>query len=368
MTSSAVSPAGAASRRWPTLAGPTAWSPCGRLLAGTVLAALAATAAPLLTYGTSLALFGLAHVLVELRYVDQRFGARVQARLRGVLLLLLAGVVGARAARVSGLLDPGIAMLAEVGLAAALAAAVVPALARGGRLPPLVAGLVALALGAATLIAPEAALLAVAVLHNLTPLGFLAEALPRPARRPLVLASAALVGLPLLVATGLPFRALAGVGLVAPEATILPTGPLADQFSAYLPPSLHLSTWALHAFSGAVVAQCAHYGAVLHVLPRLPLPAGTAPTVVPWPAARPFLLGVAALSAALLVGFFLDFRQVRQIYGVAAALHAWIELPILLLALSAYSLTRTSPTANDAALAMTDASAARGAPSGTRRP
>ena len=33
--------------------------------------------------------------------------------------------------------------------------------------------------------------------------------------------------------------ALAGLGRYAPDFTVLPTGPLADQLSAYLPPSLH---------------------------------------------------------------------------------------------------------------------------------
>lgn len=340
----------------------------GRLLAGTAVAAVASTAAPLLTYGTSLALFGLAHVLVELRYVDQRFGVRISGRLRAGLLLLLAGVVAARAAKVGGVIAPHTGTLVEVGLAAALAAAVIPALTRGGRLPAAVAAAAAMILAAATLVAPEATLLAIAVLHNLTPLGFLAEALDGPARRrQLALAAAALVGLPLLVATGLPFRALASLGLVAPELTLLPTGPLSDQFSAYLPRSMHLSMWALHAFSGAVVAQCAHYGAVLHVLPRLPLPSGAGRGVVRWPRPRVFLAGVAALGLVLFLSFAVDFKGSRQIYGIASTLHAWLELPVLLLALSAYSMARMSPSPKDAAFATADTSAPRQAPSGTNR-
>ena len=64
-------------------------------------AALVATLWPLLTYSTSLALFGLGHVFFELRYIDARFGARLPARFWVQCAIPLALIVGLRLLRVS---------------------------------------------------------------------------------------------------------------------------------------------------------------------------------------------------------------------------------------------------------------------------
>ncbi len=39
----------------------------------------------------------------------------------------------------------------------------------------------------------------------------------------------------------------------------------------------------------------------------------------------------------LLIGFTMDFKLARSIYGISAAVHAWIEIPILLLALATFT-------------------------------
>ena len=57
-------------------------------------------------YSLTLATFGAAHVLAELRYVDRRFGRRLGIPYVATLAPLLAGAVAARAAGVFGLLDP----------------------------------------------------------------------------------------------------------------------------------------------------------------------------------------------------------------------------------------------------------------------
>jgi hypothetical protein len=293
-------------------------------------AALAAVAWPLATYTLSLALFGVVHVLCELRYVDVRFGGRLGRRLRRGMLAALFVIVAGRLARRAGVLDAGTGTVVELVLGVTLVVLVLPALLRGRRALAGVALGGALALGAA--LAPALTLLAIAVLHNLTPVGFLAEGTAGAARRR-ALAGAALVfvAVPLLIATGLPFELLARLGLPAPEANLLPAGPLYSHFRAYLPDAVLDRSWAFHAFAACVFLQCAHYVYVVDVLPRT-LPPGARGTV-PWPTGAVALACLAGAALVALFAFTADFADARARYGALAALHAWLEVPILLLAL-----------------------------------
>jgi hypothetical protein len=297
----------------------------GALLA---LAAVASVAWPLLTYTLTLAAFGAVHVLCELRYVDLRFGARVERRLRTGLLVGVGLIAAGRLLR-GAVVPPAIADGLEIAIGLGLIVLVVPTLGRSGRagLGLAVGGL--LAVGAA--VSPVHALLAIAVLHNLTPVGFLAEA-DRGGLR----GAAIVFGLvPLVIATGAPYALLP---FAAPEATLLPTGPLAAHLGAYLPAAAQEQPWALHAFSACVFLQCAHYVYVIDVLPRT-LPAGARGTVR-WPAPALAVGLLAAASLVAIAAFAGDFAGARARYGALAALHAWLEVPILLLALTPASAPR----------------------------
>ena len=46
------------------------------------------------------------------------------------------------------------------------------------------------------------------------------------------------------------------------------------------------------------------------------------------------MAGVVLLSAVAFVGYAVDFKVARSWYGLAAAVHAWVEVPVLLLALA----------------------------------
>ena len=148
-----------------------------------VLAAVSA-AAPLLVYTTSLAAFGLAHVAAELRYVDQRFSARLGR-----------GTLRDRAGAPRRDRRPAVAVVRPRRLGAASPRARAR---RGHRLAATAAGrcllrgepmaaalsvavTAALAFGLAR--APATTLVVLAFLHNLTPVGFLAERLEGAARR-----------------------------------------------------------------------------------------------------------------------------------------------------------------------------------------
>lgn len=89
-------------------------------------AAIAAVAWPLLTYSVTLAAFGAVHVLCELRYIDLRFGNRVERRVRIGLLAGVAAIVAGRLARRAGLVPPELVDVVELALGAGLVLLVLP--------------------------------------------------------------------------------------------------------------------------------------------------------------------------------------------------------------------------------------------------
>jgi hypothetical protein len=319
-------------------------------------AAVASSALPLLVYTTTLALFGLAHVVVELRYVDARFGRRAARELWLGAALLLGAVVVVRALRIAGLLAQSHPPI-EVALVAALAVLALPALSRSGGLPLLAGVVVVAALLAGAVTAPALTLVLLAVVHNATPIGFLVEAAAADARkRTLAWSLLAFVGAPLVVASGLPREALMLLGLHLPDASLLPAGSLATHLGVYVPQSLLAWDGAVDAFSAVVCAQVLHYAAVIVLLPRRLAP--TDRPLLPWPRRSMLLTVLVVAGAGLFVHFALRFQEARALYGLAAAVHAWIEVPVLLWATAAHN---SRPTPNDSALATNASNSARGA-------
>src|SRR5688500_12091345 len=84
------------------------------------LAALCAVAWPLATYTLTLAAFGLAHVISELRFVALRFGPRLASDLRRALIGLVVLVALGRLARRFDLVDSFSADILELLLGVAL--------------------------------------------------------------------------------------------------------------------------------------------------------------------------------------------------------------------------------------------------------
>jgi len=118
-------------------------------------------------------------------------------------------------------------------------------------------------------------------------------------------------------------------GLWAPEASLLAAGSLALHLGAYLPASWQGESWALPLFSAAVLLQCLHYAVVIHVLPRLQ-PDAEASSALPWPRPTVFRAALVALGALTFLAFAASFSSARRFYGLLAAVHAWVELPLLL--------------------------------------
>jgi hypothetical protein len=316
--------------------------PTGAALGLLGLLALCAAAAPLLSYTASLALFGGAHVLFELRYVEARFGDGPLRRLALGVGLALAGVVGLRAAHALGLWSGPASAQIELALIAALAVMCAPALRARSAGAALGLGLGVAALCVGLLVEPLLCMVALAVLHNWTPAAFLAEALPPSARRRgALLGLVAFVALPLLIASGLPAAALAAAAPAFASAAAtwgLPSaGPLSAHLGVYLPKAWQGAVQAPALFAAVTFAQLVHYSVVIGVLPRV-APGGAgwpAPVGFSRPPAWAFALGVAALSLVAAVGYLVDYSVARRWYGVIAAVHAWIEVPALLLAFAA---------------------------------
>lgn len=299
-----------------------------------ILALFASVALPLLTYTTTLALFGLAHVATELRYVDGRFGRRVGRRVLHALVGLLGAVVLLRLLGIAGVARALPLGTLELVIGCALCITILPSVAAGRWLSWRVALAVAviLALGFGIAVAPAVALLVLSVLHNVTPVGFLAEALRGRQRRvAMAVCGVVFVGVPILILTGVPQAALANLGWTNFEHALLPVGPLASHLGVYVPRAWHLETFAIHIFSAVTFLQCAHYLAVIGVLPTI---TDDGEPLINWPSWPVFAGIVASITALLLLHFYVDFASARSWYGVAAAVHAWVEIPLLLFALA----------------------------------
>lgn len=297
-------------------------------IAVSIVSVASVAIAPIAAFVLMISAFGLPHVLYELRYVDERFSARMSAQPLAAIGALVALIAAARIANGLHILMGDAFLWIELGLGAVLALTAT-ALMRHNKPLGAVIG-TAFALGA--IFAPIPTFLVWAWLHNLTPLGFVAEITEGEERRRwLMLLTIPFFVLPGLVATGV-FHDLANLVFQAAELQWTSMFGAGDKpLLSFLPPD----SLDLNLFSAAVVAQSMHYVAVIVLLPQLLRakqgPAGQ--TIVPWPTWPVFAAGVAAIAAVAFGVYAVSYSDARAAYGVAAAIHAWIELPILLLAI-----------------------------------
>jgi hypothetical protein len=100
---------------------------------------------------------------------------------------------------------------------------------------------------------------------------------------------------------------------------------------SFLPPQ----SYDLNLFAAAVVATSMHYVAVIVLLPQLLATKGNAdmPTLVRWPDWCSFAMIVGAIAVIAFGIYSVSYADAKAAYAVAAAIHAWVELPVLLLAL-----------------------------------
>jgi hypothetical protein len=299
------------------------WSAAG------AAAFVAVSIAPVATFLVLIVGFGFLHVLTELRYVDARFSGRMDRRWLWLMLGLVACIAGVRSLLIFGVLPYawGIGIEAAIGVVLAMLGMILLPRYR------LLVGAGVLTFAAIAIVSPLHALLTIAILHNLTPLGFFAEHLgPEARRRTLAILSVPFVAIPLFIATGAPLAAMQSLTGLEPGWTPFDFGPAERHMGAFLPPEMIGEDAAYAAFAGAVFAQVMHYLAVIVILPRLQ--PQTATTLVPWPTGWAFW-GFCATACGALIAFYLaDYGQAKSLYGLFAAIHSWIEVPILIAALS----------------------------------
>lgn len=324
----------------------------GALLAlGAIGLAAACAHWPLAIWAGSLAAFGVPHALVELRWVAQRYG-RERACVPAVLAVL-GLIAGLRLLALPLQWGTATTSAVELGLGVLLVTcALVPA-ARPDAARIGVGLLLVAALAGGIAFAPVDALLVLAVVHNLTPLGFVADRLrdddASPVARVRWLAAALLcfVVLPVWLATGVAAD-WSGLGtgrassLDAAASSALGIG-LGDGIAAFRP-SWFPAERSLDLLRACAFLQCMHYVAVLVVMPRLG--AGAHVEARSIGAARPqraFFVLVGVLGAVFLAAFGVDFREAKATYGVLAAVHVWLEFPALLLALGSRRLAPVTP-------------------------
>lgn len=308
-----------------------------------VTAAVIASVAPLATYALSLGTLGLVHVLSEIRYVDERFRLRLGQGLVVGLLGLLAVIIGWRIwLLLGGSPGPAPASL-ELALVSVLAVTALVAVRHAGIVPAAVASGIVVLLAAGAYGAPLTALVLLAVLHNLTPIGFLAERLNGAERRRALAASAlAFVAVPIVIGSGALRAAWRAASLPLPAGSFWRVGDVDQHLGVFVPPGLVNTASAVDLFAAVVYLQVLHYAVVIHILPRLGATEATGNASSPsgWPSRPVFTAFLGVVAAASLVAFALSFQDARRVYGVFAAFHAWLEVPILLLALGGGAVLR----------------------------
>ena len=305
--------------------------------------AFSSVAFPLGTYALTLAMFGLPHVLTELRYIDTRFSKRLDSTLRQRILLLLFAIFGIRCLQVIGVMSTQLSIPLELSCVACLVVLVIPIFtSKNWQLKILSLGgilgvVILMFLTAGIFFAPTLTLLFFAIFHNITPVGFIAEKLRGLQRRSaLWLCFLIFAVIPLIIISGLPYQLLSSFGLTALQASILNVGNMDSHLGVFVPAQLHTEAIAIHAFSAAVFLQCMHYVVVIGIFSRWTnyTELQKVDSFFWWLSIEHFYKFVLFLSVLLFVSFIASFRDARAIYGIAAAIHAWVEIPILLLTLA----------------------------------
>lgn len=306
-------------------AGTTGTGRAGRTLpvGGFILAAAVALAVSLrLPAGTAvvgLAVFGILHNVLELRYVAGRFEGVLHGPFLRLLGALITGIVICR------LLPPSSGTrTAEILLAyGLLAVACVHALRTR---PVLLAAACALLAGAtlASLAFPAYHFVVLAHLHNVVPLLFLWEwsrAMPRGRTAFRAVQCGWVLVIPALLLSGA-FDGLLGAGSGWTDRLAL----------SYTPPAWQHTHAGLRFVAVFAFLQTMHYVVWVWFMPRY-APDATeaferrAPVLR---GARAWALGLGG-AVALSVLFVSDYTQGRSLYAAVASYHAYLEFPVLLM-------------------------------------
>ncbi|MDO8389429.1 MAG: hypothetical protein Q7V57_02990 [Actinomycetota bacterium] len=313
-----------------------------------VLALVLAVIAPVPLAVIAIAVFGVAHLGLESRYVIGRFSTAVSWRVFAWLLVPLTAIAVVRLAQLG---PKGTRIEASIALALAVgawawctrrrwAAALVGVIAIGGLAVPALRN-------------PAWYVVVVAHLHNLTPVAFLWEwSRDRGTRAGRTLFRVAQLGwavaIPALVLGGVFDRSSWGLGTWAADRS-------ATQVAAVYTPAGWGGEWPLRFLIVFCFGQLMHYVIWCGFLPAVAGPehrrAGRVRGFGEFLRPRVFVPGLLALATLIGVLQLTSGPEGRRIYASLASYHAYVEYPLLMLLLAtlatgpiALSRSTTTPT------------------------
>jgi hypothetical protein len=285
-----------------------------------LISLLSAISFPLTTYAMTLSTFGIAHVAIELRYIDSRFHQRWGGNIESSLLWLVLSISILRLCGIFGWMDGRLAQILELWIGLGLVLLATHHLYRQSWRQGLIGVAVGCILGMGIIVDSIATSVIFAIFHNLTPIGFILERQGLTSRR-ILWSCAAIFGLlPLLI--------------LLYQLSPLPHLPIEVNLSylaAFVAPAWQQSPLAYPLFSAVAFLQCMHYGVVIGLFSQWTPKQSS--TLIPWFLNTYFYLVLAGISICLFIFFQHSFILTRAFYGIVASIHAWIEIPLLLLSL-----------------------------------
>ena len=285
-----------------------------------VASAFGAIAFPFATYATTLATFGIAHVAIELRYIDSQFHQRLDRTLEGRLVILLLAIASWRCCTICGWLVADIAHILELGCGLGLVLLATQYLGGCDRqliLPGIILGSL---LGMGIVCDPIATSVILAIVHNLTPIGFILDRQDSKYSQALLITCGIIFGaMPLLIFIWQLLHAIGRIDLVTNSVYL----------NAFIAPAWQKLSIAYPLFCAVVFLQCMHYLVVIGLFSQWTSERNS--TLLPWVTSKYFYIILAGISIYLLIAFQHDFRSTRSLYGIVASIHAWLEIPLLLL-------------------------------------
>jgi hypothetical protein len=291
------------------------------LLGGIIIggSAVGAMAFPFATYAITLATFGLAHVAIELRYIDSRFHHQIDRTLELRLVGLLIAIGWWRYCAICGWLAAEVAHVLELSCGLGLVLLPTQYLGRSNWRSILPGIILSGILGIGIIRDPIATSVILSIGHNLTPIGFILERQVFKNYLALFVCGVVFCAIPLFICIWQLLHTSAPVNLVTNSVYL----------NAFVASGWQKSAIAYPLFSAAVFLQCMHYTAVIGLFSQWTH--DRAPTLLPWLDRRYFYPLIAGISICLLVAYQHDFRLTRSVYGIIASIHAWLEIPLLLL-------------------------------------
>lgn len=292
---------------------------CGSIV---LISAFLSVFFPFSTYSVSLAIFGVPHVIVELRYIDSHFHARISQLFESIMVTGLLIIATIRYLYLCGFFTVQFTSIIELCLVLFLAIGATYLIFKKNLKSAIVSSILTIAICIGIWFSPLTTLIIFAILHNLTPIGFIAkqfQAQPQQ-KKALLLCSCIFFILPLVVFLSR-WTMVHQVQL----------GNYTSYLNAFVPSELQQKTIALPLFSAVTFLQCMHYAVVIGLFSGWTT--WQADTLVPWPNPKYFLRTILAVSAFFSIGFTYSFLGTRAIYSIVAAIHAWVEIPLLLISL-----------------------------------